>query len=522
MTPTPLSLQATQPPATRRAAGVGTGVLVPLLALVGATALTLGLETRLLPAWIVLALGSVLLVAFLTIEIGGLRRQMPAGAAWAISPVVVASAYTFIGAFGLTNVLFWTSDYGLTHPYARTLEPEWLARASLYGVVAAAAMWAGFHSWLGVGLGRALWRSTWLARVIRTSPDIRWVSFWACVVLSLAARVTKVRLGFYGVLGDAEALGGTFRQLLNYGDDLGLVALIGLSSAVFSRPVAPTALRALLLGLLVNECLWGALAADKTNTVLPVVVAGLAYYWYRREIPLQFVGLGALLLAGSFLVFMPLRRAALNGTDVDVRSVSALTDAVFGTASTELLRGTAKEGASADLGSAILERINETEIAAIALRYHENNPDDPIPKTLARDILFTPAYTLVPRAVWPSKPRSQNVGKWFYQGVLGGKSETTLAGPTMIGYLNFAGGFLAVVLGFALIGVLQRGAHDRLFPVASGGALLVLLGLLGTLGQLPSQFIYVVALPFRLVPVLLVVQYVIFRPEPSFRPAPEP
>ena len=246
------------------------------------------------------------------------------------------------------------------------------------------------------------------------------------------------------------------------------------------------------------------------DTVLPVAIVGIAYYWYRQRVPLQLVALAAFLLAASFLVLMPLRQVAQSG-DVDVRRVGALADALIEIASVELRTGTPSEGESGHVGEAILERSNQTNIAALALRHHETHPDDPVAAALADEVLLTPAATMIPRALWPSKPRSQDVGHWFYQEVLGGKNQTTLAGPTLVGYLNFVGGLFAVLVGFGVIGVIQRGVHDRLLPVRGGGALLIVLATARILGDLPAQFTGIVALPFRFLPLVLLAQFVIFR-----------
>ncbi len=492
--------------------GVGSGVPT-LLALVGVLAIALGLETSLLGPKVALALATLLLFAFVGAEILSLRRSVAPNTPWVLSPIVLASLYKFGVAFGLTNILFWLPDYGSSFSYARTLDTYRLAQAVLYAVIAGAAMWFGFRSWMGSGLGRSLSQSAWLARVVRPSTDVRWGVFWACVVVSIVSRVVQVRLGFYGVLGDVDATGGTFRQILNYGGSLGTVALIGIGSTLYSRRSPSPLLRGLFVAVLANECLWGALAADKSKTVIPVVLAGMTFYWYRRTIPVRLVVAGALLLMASFLVLMPLRYLAQRGEVVNVRSVGAIADALSLAVSAGLAEGdpVGRAKRSDTPAVAAMSRFNDTEIAAIAIGYHDRNPEDPVPKTFVGVTAMTPAYTVVPRVVWPSKPRSQNVGRWFYQQVLGGKSETTLAGPTMVGYLNFLGGMAAVALGFVVIGVLQRGTHDWLLAVPSGGSLLVLLGLLSALADLPSQFPHIVAVPFRLLPVLLVAQFALFR-----------
>ena len=76
--------------------------------------------------------------------------------------------------------------------------------------------------------------------------------------------------------------------------------------------------------------------------------------------------------------------------------------------------------------------------------------------------------------------------------------------------LNFAGGPLAVILGFLVVGILQRGLFDGLRHFGGGG-LIVLFGLLSTLrvgeGTFYTFFIFII----RLLPLLTVAQYLLLQ-----------
>ena len=67
------------------------------------------------------------------------------------------------------------------------------------------------------------------------------------------------------------------------------------------------------------------------------------------------------------------------------------------------------------------------------------------PKFL-ENILSSPAYAVIPRFLWPSKPYG-DVGAWFNRVVFGG-SIYSATGMSPIGYLYLAGGAAVVVVGF--------------------------------------------------------------------------
>lgn len=496
-----LPMNAAEP----RAVAYGRGVTAVTVAL----GLMLSLEINLLPAPAVMAIATFGLLGYLTAEILALRRTLGRGKPWMISPIVIASLYTLGLCFGLTNVLFWLPGYRETLPASRALDFYWLAQATLVACIGSAVMWGGFRSGLGQGLGSALWRSHFLARVIRPTYTVRWNIVWICVALSMAARLLLVSLGMYGVLGDAGVEGQTYRQFLNYAAGTGLVALMAIAVASFVEP--GNARRRAALGLvLTHEILWGILAADKSDTITPLVVVGLVFYYVKRIIPWRYVALSAIVLVASYLVLMPLR--SMGG--LDVRNAKALIGAVASVATYQILSESGDENDTYNLGFAILQRLNRTRIASYAMRHKSRVPEDPVPKTFLETTLMTPVYTVIPRFVWPGKPRRQEVGRWFYVTVMAGKSETTLSGPTFVGYLYLAGGLATVLGGFFLVGILQRGIHERFLLAGGGGGLLILLGLMSALGDLPTQYATILAMPLRLFPILLVVQAILFRSAP--------
>lgn len=482
----------------------------PVLGLTAGVALLFVLTIGALPPRTVFGVATLVLLGYLATELLLLGRRSDAGVPWLASPVSIASLYTFGVGYGITNVIFWTSGYASTVLASRLAEYEWQATLVVYAIIGACAMWIGFRSGPGMALGRALWRSHLLARWLRSTYDLRWGVFWLCVVVSLVSRLVQVRLGVYGVLAEGGG-GAAYKQFLNYTGSLGVLALIGIAGHIFSQPSPPLSKKLLFLGILAHECGWGVVAADKTDVVIPVVIVGLVNYVLRRRLPVRYGALGLGLLVVGYLVLMPLRKLARDEGAVNTRSVVAIIDAALAASALEISDDPTPDETSESIPLAALNRLNHTATAAVALRYAAEHPEDPVPRTFAGDMILAPVYAVVPRALWPTKPRVQDIGTWFYQTVLSGRSQTTLAGPSVLGYLNFAGGVVAIIAGFLLIGVLQRGVHDRFVLGSGGGALILLLGLLGTLGDVPSLFSSLLTFPVRLVPLLLIAQYALFR-----------
>ena len=155
-----------------------------------------------------------------------------------------------------------------------------------------------------------------------------------------------------------------------------------------------------------------------------------------------------------------------------------------------------------------LARVNLTYIASLGIEYAATRdlPEDS--PAFLDDIFLAPAHALVPRILWESKPLN-NSALWYTNEVLGVRSlSATSMSP--VTYLNFAGGPLAVILGFLMVGILQRGFFDGLLHFGGGG-LIVLLGLMSTLAITENAFNIILVAIIRLLPALVVAQYLLLK-----------
>ncbi len=94
----------------------------------------------------------------------------------------------------------------------------------------------------------------------------------------------------------------------------------------------------------------------------------------------------------------------------------------------------------------------------------EHEPDWHYYKHMNR-YLYLPIVWIVPRAVWPDKPRA-DVGGIFYDTIVGEKSRTAVT-PTCVGWAYLEGGMIFVIIIFFLLGtILEYIDHtDRQHPL---------------------------------------------------------
>jgi hypothetical protein len=150
-----------------------------------------------------------------------------------------------------------------------------------------------------------------------------------------------------------------------------------------------------------------------------------------------------------------------------------------------------------------------TYIGSLGIEYADNYNELPADSpAFLGNIILAPAHALIPRLLWDSKPL-QNIGLWYTNQVIGSNSYSSTA-MSPFTYLNFAGGPLAVILGFLMVGIFQRGLFDGLRHFGGGG-LIVLFGLLGTLVNINHAFDSFFVSLIRFLPILIVAQYLLLR-----------
>ena len=482
-------------------------MLVVLLALLVYATLTIDLITNFQG----LAAYTLLLLGYLSVEIRNqwIREKQ---LFW-INPVVLASIFTFALAFGFSNILYlMPEEIQASAENFQPLATLGVNQLMLLVVLGACAMWLGYSSGVGRNMGLMLQQSSVLRKWMSSSFLVNRYSLFACIAISLIARLLTIKLGLYGYSSTYDLLiaGASYREYLTMAESLGKLALVVAAMKCFSSPRSALS-DVLLLGLVLGyEVAFGFISGFKSLVVMPFIIVGIVYYTKRNRLPLWLIAAVVVAFIVAYAVIEPFRAESkvvgFDGTST-VSIVSTLTSAIAN-----------DTGERPPTWLRIFARINLTYVASVGIEYAANNHLPAGSPEFLDDILLAPAHAFIPRLLWGSKSLN-NSGFWYANEVMGYGMFTNVGSFAMspFTYLNFAGGPLAVILGFLLVGILQRGLFDG-FRHFGGGGLIVLLGLLNTLVNIDNAFnIFLVSI-IRYLPILVIVQYVLMqRPHRSFR-----
>lgn len=475
--------------------GHGLALLATLLAI----ALEGMAESGALPPEQAVGSFSILLATYLIAETVRLRADGESRL-W-LNPVVLASALTFGLPFALSNAVFLASSDTLGRLGFPEHPTKWMARLMFLVMLAATSMWLGYRSGLGRGLGTLLARSRLLRRWVVPEAVVNPFAVGIVILVSLVARLWKIQLGVFGYGGSAERLGAgaEYLEYLSMADSMGRLALAAIALQCFSNPRASPVQRYALWGLTAYEAAFGILAGFKIAIVVPFIVVGVVYYSQKGRFPNWFAPTVASAIILAFAVVEPFRVARNANAQFDGTSLSSIVDA-------QTLDLTAATGVAAIGETAILflARANFTYAGSLGIEHVSRGPVREDAPPFLESLVLAPVHALVPRLLWPTKPM-QNIGGWYNREVQGNETESS-TGMSPITYLNYAGGLVAVILGFLAVGILQRGIGSGLRTYGIGG-LLMLLGLLGQLSEIDSAFNTFFVGILRLFPMLLVAQY---------------
>lgn len=477
--------------------GMGANALAPLAAILAGVIALVGSSSALAPGQ-TLAAFSCLLTFYLVAEAAVLRAE-EGNCLW-INPVVLASVLTFGLPYALSNLIFLDPNIVLDGT-----ELYWMNELMLLAILAASAMWAGYRSGVGEGLEHLIERSGFLRRWLSPAASVNPYALLIFALVSLGGRLLAIQLGIYGYSSSIDRIYelASYREYLSIMEAAGRIALAALALQCFSSARPTFFMRAGLWLILCYEVAFGILSGFKSAVTMPFIIVGVVYYSQRNRFPswLAPAVAGSILIA--YVVIEPFRLARYENSQFDGTSIASIAD----TMSFDFVSiGT--EGHEAAIALAFLQRLNLTYPGALGVRHAFASPPGEDAPQFLENIFLAPAHALVPRLLWPTK-RLENQGAWYTRVVLGQETHSSTAmGP--VTFLNYAGGAIAVIVGFLVVGILQRGLSGGLRHFGMGGWL-VFLGLLVTLSIVPDAFDRFFVNTFRTLPMLIVAQRVLFR-----------
>jgi hypothetical protein len=458
---------------------------------------------------------NLLLLSYLTVECLTERRRNPRR--WLMNPAVAASIVTFTISAVVANVVYLIPG---SQSYSITVEHlggdwrfRWLNRAMMYAIVGAAAMWIGFRARVGASAGSLLRERLKRSHLLRGSYKPRLASAIALLGVAVVSRILQIRLGVFGYGADPEQLyaAAPFTQFLSLGAGFSRFVLLALGLALFSRADTSRLTRGLLVFAFgMDIVLGGLLAGFKGGVFFPVIALATTYYWFHSRVKIRFVALGIVLLLLAYAVVEPFRVLRWADPNFDSRSLRSIGNTAVAAATYGRVVSEDAGRATSGLGMLlrVLNRSNFMTFAAISVKYKtevgELPPDAP---RFLRNLVISPVSAFIPRIIWRDKPM-QNIGFWFNRRVVEGPGFSAIA-MSPFGYLFFAGGGLAVFLGFLAAGALFRLLYEMLRH--EPGGVLIYLGMFPSLAIMDSAFDTIFAGTLQSIVVFFVAQRLLFR-----------
>jgi hypothetical protein len=319
-----------------------------------------------------------------------------------------------------------------------------------------------------------------------------------------------ISLGIYGFSADAASLASTtsFRQYLVTLELLSRFVLIAVALHFFSAPTPDRLIKRLLIVIVSFEILFGFLSGFKSAVALPVVIVGICYYYCTNKLSIKQISAAIILLLLAYAVIEPFRIARHSDRGFTGTSLRSITNTLI-IAATAAIGPASDRPSEAEISSplAILARTSMTYIASLGVDYEDSGKHSRNAPEFLKDIFLSPLYAVIPRVLWEGKETSRH-GQWYLQEVMGETENTTSAvGMSPITYLYFAGNWLAVCLGFLLVGIFQR--ILALTLMENGGV--VYLMMLPIIIVIDSVYYVFILESIRLVPILLMFFLLVYK-----------
>lgn len=425
-----------------------------------------------------------------------------------VSPVVLCSVLQFILPFGLTNMLLLLPELTQRRLGIYATDAVWVNKALFLAFVGSFGVWTGFRSSLARRIGSEMRRWLLSRHLLRRRAEVNWIAVAACAAISTAVRLYAMANGIFGYGSEVEQMASLANetQFIRLATQLGTAALLVLAVAYY-QAANRRALMVLITWTL-NEVVWGFVSGFKSQVVFPLLAVALCKWLVTRKVPAKLLWLSVLAVALAYTVIEPLRAMRFSGYDLNMRDLKSVASALATIANGAQTAVTVDQDVLPTYAQ-VASRLNLTMVAARAVAYRDErgeNPDDP---PFLKNIVMAPAYALLPRVLWPEKPTT-STGAWFSSVV--GSTRSTAIGMSPVAYLYLAGGVSMVLVGFALVGVLQRMVQEALL-VPYAGAAVAFVGMLGAVATVDSEFYSFIIEFLRYLPLMIVLQLLAFRGE---------
>lgn len=448
-----------------------------------------------------------LLLIYLAIEVNRVRRLHPVR--WLINPAVLCSLMVFVLGFGVTNILYFLPE---NMPYLVGSRPGVTAsmnKLMLLAVIGALAMWLGYWSPLA---SRLMTRGSLVRLRTKFFEFDAEPKVWALVGLvfaSLASRLIQIQLGLFGYSSsyDRYIEAASYTQYLSMGSSLGKLALV-IAAFQYYSPQLGRRVSAWFFGILAYEIMFGFLTGSKAVVVMPLIIVMLCQYLRIGRASRQWIIAIPLALMIAYTVVEPFRVALNEDADLKGKSLASTANTLMDSTSSAAHEADTEEKTALLLR--IMSRLNITYVGSLGITFADNNESLPAgsPEFL-ENILLAPLHAWIPRFLWEGKPLG-NSGMWYTQTVMGLDQITTTAmGPFT--YLYFAGGIIAVFLGFIFIGFIQRVIFFIMQPWVSPIGGVAFLSILSTLIVWENAFNGIIVSLFRELPLVLILLIFLYK-----------
>jgi hypothetical protein len=487
-------------------AKVSGGIIFPSVMMVSfGVVLAICNTVELVDDQITFTLLSVMLGLYLWAAIRQLRRYHPER--WLLNPIVLCSFLTFFLAYSISNAVFFLSEDSLSLVGLVPDVTPSMVRLMELASVGAVAMWIGYWSPIAGHLCGPKSIAKFHARFLPKSNSLNSLVLPTLVLVALGSRLLQIELGVFGYSSSYDQLieAAAYTQYLSLASGLGKLALV-LASFQYFAPEVDQRSKKWFYVVLVVEVLFGFLSGFKSAVFMPFVIVAFCQYLRTGQSAKSWFVAAMIGLVVAYAVIEPFRDAKNQDRGFTGTSFSSIASLMINAAGTS----PRVDRESVPFILAVVSRSNMSYIGSFAIEYADENPVLPAESPdFLQDLFLAPLHALIPRFIWSSKPLG-DLGLWYNQVVLG-KSHfsSTAMGP--VAYLYFAGGFLAVFLGFFFLGIVQRGLFFLLQPAVSAPGGATFLAMLSTVVMIDSNFNGIIISLIRELLLVLLLQFFLYK-----------